>query len=188
MTAKDDFSNLMQDVLVFIAADDAEQVEGLFNQYKNKHLPDLMEIETTNSCENENEKREKFCKLLMESLVNTNSGDGITMQENFSSLSDLMRAVRETKKEMDVHSSFIVRKGCLMGNLFLQSKRFGKFKEAFQAVGYSRAWANFLINLCLVYQSHPNIGKTSLSLHCLRSNMAILQDITHYLPDFDKIE
>ena len=83
MEAKQDFSTLMADVLDFFYADGAEQVESLFNEYKNEHSPGLMETETTNSSEN---KKENWNE--MDSLVTTNSGVEMIIQKNFSSISE----------------------------------------------------------------------------------------------------
>ena len=125
----------------------------------------------------------------MESLKSTppeNSSSAVMTQNH--SFSDLLAAIKETKRQLDKFSNTVLQKSVELGRFFWVSKKFKKFNEAFRGAGYSRAWANFLIKLYDVQRRHPNVYKSSMPLHVLRSNINYLFDIEEYSPEFNKFE
>ena len=121
----------------------------------------------------------------MESLKSTPPENSSTVVMNqYHSFSDLLEAIKGTKRQLDKSSNTVLQKSIELGRLFWVSKRFKKFDEAFRGAGYSRAWANFLIKLYDVQRRHPNVYKSSMPLHVLRSNINYLFDNEEYFEKF----
>ena len=108
------------------------------------------------------------------------------IRASYNSFKDLLEAMTAVKKHLDKNCVGVFRKSIDMGSLLWVSKVFNRFKEALSHSGYSKSWANFLIHLYKLYLRHPNISKSSLSLHTLRSNINFLNDNEECLPEFDK--
>ena len=104
---------------------------------------------------------------------------------SYNSFKDLLEAMTAVKKHLDKNCVCVIRKSIDMGNLLWISKVFNRFKEALSHCGYSKSWAKFLIHLYQLYLRHPNISKSSLFLHTLRSNINFLNDNEDCLPEFD---
>lgn len=154
---------------------------------------ELFETEETSAPEETREnkmykRRTKFYEALMQSLRSDSLviPSTTTIEASYTSFKDLLEAISNIKKQLDRNCVSVVQKSVEVGRLFWISKTFGMFKEAYQFIGYSRVWANFLVNLHNVYRRHPNIYKSTLPLHVLRSNMDLLNDIGECLPEFDQ--
>ena len=198
----DHLDSLAKEVLLYVDADKQNKVLDIFAKYKHQHLTtpndndddDTMEADDSNETDEslmakEEKRQHNFYKALIESLESTppeNSSSVVMTQYN--TFSDLLKAIKETKRQLDKSSNTVLQKSVELGRLFWVSKRFKKFDEAFRGAGYTRAWANFLIKLYDVQRRHPNVYKSSMPLHVLRSNFNYLFDIEEYLPEFDKFE
>lgn len=140
----------------------------------------------------EKKKREKFFKALLESVrsnsVETSSiSSSDVILASYTCFSDLLEAIKEKKKELELGLKSVVQRSIELGRLLWIAKTFNRFNEAFNQSGYSRTWANFLVNLYKIYCRHNNISKSTLPLHVLRANMKLLYDIAECLPEFDQI-
>ena len=198
-----DLDSLAKEVLLYVDADKQTTMLEIFAKYKHQHLTTpndndddvTMEADDSNETDEslmasrEEKRRHKFHKAHMETLKSTspeNSSSVILTQ--YHSFSDLLEARKETKRQLDKSSNTVLQKSVELGRLFWVSKIFKKFDEAFCGAGYSRAWANFLIKLYDVQRRHPNVYKSSMPLHMLRSNFNHLFDIEKYLSEFDNFE
>lgn len=192
------FETLTQEVLLFVETNQQNNVLDIFNKYKimlfptsteqNSHESDMEVEEIDVGPDNKVEKkRMEFYKSLMLSLhSDSQESPPTTIMASYNSFNDLLQAMAVVKKQLDKDCVGVVQKSIVMGKLLWISKRFNRFKEALSHSGYSKSWANFLINLYKLNLRHPNISKSSLSLHALRSNLNFLNDIEECLPEFDE--
>ena len=190
------FETLTVEVLRFVQTNHQNNVLVIFKKYKMKLFSksseqispesemevDEIEVEPENKVKM---KRMEFHKSLMLSLrSNSEEIPTIPIMASYNSFKDLLEAMTAVKKELDNNCVGIIRKS-IVGKLLWISKRFNRFKEALSHCGNSKSWANFLIHLYKHYLRHPNISKSSPSLHALRSNINFLNDIVECLPEFD---